>query len=197
MPELPKFDRASTAVLAMDCQKAIVGFYVKDQQGFLERSAGILNMARSAGIMVIHIKVGFRPGLPEIGTRNTLFAALKSSPQHQETFMTEKGDIHPALGPKEGDIVVTKHRVSAFAGTDLDQILRANEIETLVLFGIATSGVVLSTLVEASDQDYRVVVVKDCCVDQDEVLHAALVDRYFPKRGTVVTAAEIAGAIGA
>lgn len=191
MTESPKIDAKRTAILAMDCQKAIVGFYVKDHEAFLDRSASLLNQARAAAMMVIHIKVGFRPGLPEVGSRNPLFGALKNSPQHQETFMTEKGDVHPALGPKERDVVVVKHRVSAFAGTDLDQILRANEIDTMILFGIATSGVVLSTLVDAFDQDYRVIVVTDCCRDQDEHLHAALVERYFPKRGTAVTAAEL------
>lgn len=190
-PAVPPIVAARTAILAMDCQKAIVGAYVKDQEAFLERAASLLNHARAAGMMVIHIKVGFRPGLPEVGSRNPIFSALKNSPQHQETFMTEKGDIHPALGPKEGDIVVVKHRVSAFAGTDLDQILRANEIDTMILFGIATSGVVLSTLVDAFDQDYRVVVVTDCCRDQDEALHAALTQHYFPKRGTTLTAGEL------
>jgi len=48
----------------------------------------------------------------------------------------------------------------------------AKEIETIVLFGIATSGVVLSTLLEASDADYRLVVIEDCCADLDAELHA-------------------------
>ena len=82
-------------------------------------------------------------------------------------FEGASGAIHPALGPESGDVVVTKRRVSAFAGTDLEIILRAKEIETLVLFGIATSGVVLSTLLEASDRDYRIAVVTDCCADLD------------------------------
>jgi len=81
------------------------------------------------------------------------------------------GAIHPALGPEPDDILVTKHRVSGFAGTDLELLLRAKEIETIVLFGIATSGVVLSTLLQAGDADYRIVVIADCCADQDEELH--------------------------
>ena len=87
--------------------------------------------------------------------------------------------------------MVTKHRISAFTGTDLDMILRAHDIETLVLFGIATSGVVLATLLDAADADYRVVVVKDCCADLDTDLHAALIDRFFPRLGTVVSSEEI------
>lgn len=190
MAETGKIDAAKTAILAMDCQNSIVSIYVKEH-GFIERATNLLDQARSAGMLVIHVKVGFRPGLPEVSPNNSLFSALKNNPQHMQIFEGDKGDVHPALGPKQEDVVVTKHRVDAFAGTDLGQILRAKGIDTLVMFGIATSGVVLSTLLHASDADYRVIVVKDCCVDQDAELHAALVDRLFPKRGSVVTAAEM------
>ena len=87
--------------------------------------------------------------------------------------------------------MITKHRISAFTGTDLDMILRSQEIDTLAMFGIATSGVVLSTLLHAVDADYRVVVIGDCCADQDADVHKALVERFFPRRGTVVSAAEL------
>jgi nicotinamidase-related amidase len=80
--------------------------------------------------------------------RNRLFASIKSSPQHQKLFEGTSGAIHPTLGPAPDDIVVTKHRISAFTGSDLQMILREREIDTLVLFAIATSGVVLSTLLE-------------------------------------------------
>ncbi|MGA9718296.1 MAG: isochorismatase family protein, partial [Acidobacteriaceae bacterium] len=58
-------------------------------------------------------------------------------------------------------------------------------IDTLVLFGIATSGVVLSTLIEASDADYRLAVIGDCCADLDSAVHDCLIQRFFPKRGSV------------
>ena len=74
-------------------------------------------------------------------------------------------------------------------------ILRAKEIDTLVLFGIATSGVVLSTLLEASDADYRLVVIKDCCVDGDAELHANLIDKIFARRASVVTASEFLASV--
>jgi nicotinamidase-related amidase len=137
---------------------------------------------------VIFVQVGFRPGAPELSNRNKLSATIKSSPQHQSFFQGASGAIHPALGPEADDLVVIKHRVSAFAGTDLDMILRAKEIGTLVMFGIATSGVVLSTLLEAGDADYRVAVIEDCCADLDAELHAALMNRLFPKRTEVLSA---------
>jgi nicotinamidase-related amidase len=174
----------------MDLQSGIVSTYAKDRPGMLSQAASVLQRARSVGMRVIHVQVGFRPKLPEVGTRNPMFAALKASPQHQQFFEGASGAIHPTVAPQGDDIVITKHRVSAFAGTDLDMILRANDIDTLVMFGIATSGVVLSTLVQAADMDYRLVVIQDCCVDQDPDLHSCLLDKYFPRRASVVTASE-------
>jgi nicotinamidase-related amidase len=192
MPAQLSFDPARTAVLSMDLQAGIVSIYVKDQE-LLTRAASVLQRARASAMRIIHVQVGFRPNLPEVGTRNPLFAAIKSSPQHQRLFQGPSGAIHAVVAPQADDIVITKHRVSAFAGTDLYMILRANDIETLVLFGIATSGVVLSTLLQATDADYRLVVIKDCCADLDLELHNSLLDKLFPKRAQVLTAAEFVG----
>jgi nicotinamidase-related amidase len=135
--------------------------------------------------------------LPEVSERNALFGAIKNSAQHQRLFEGTNGAIHSAVAPEGDDIVITKHRVSAFAGTDLDMILRAKDIETLVLFGIVTSGVVLSTLLHASDADYRLVVVKDCCADSDLEVHSCLMEKVFPRRASVVDASEFLGALKA
>jgi len=189
------FAAARTALLAMDCQAGIVSFYAKPPDEFIGRTTAVLRAARNAGMPVIHVQVGFRPGLPEVSDRNKLFAAIKSSAQHQKLFEGAAGAIHPALGPEPGDIVVTKHRVSAFTGTDLGMILGAKQIETVVMFGIATSGVVLSTLLEAGDADYNVVVIGDCCADMDAELHEALLNRLFPRRAEVVTAADFVRAL--
>jgi nicotinamidase-related amidase len=135
--------------------------------------------------------VGFRPGLPEVDARNQLFGAIKSSPQWQQIFQGPASAIHPEVAPQGDEIVITKHRVSAFAGTDLEMILRANGVDTLILLGIATSGVVLSTSLHASDADYRLLIVKDCCADLDSEVNACLTEKVFPKRATVVTANEL------
>jgi nicotinamidase-related amidase len=179
-----------TALLSMDLQTAIVSRYVQNQEEFLERVTSLLNEARRLGMSVIHVQVGFRPGLPEVSIRNPLFGAIKGSAQHQQMFQGPGGAIHPAVAPQGDDIVVTKHRVSAFAGTDLDMILRAGDIDTLVLFGIATSGVVLSTLLDASDADYRLILIQDCCIDSDPAVHACLLEKVFPRRATILSAGE-------
>src|SRR5579863_6118175 len=101
---IPDINR--TSLLSMDLQNAIVSVYTKGQDDFLPRIAGVLNAARRSGMNVIHVQVGFRPGLPEIGTRNSLFAAIKSSPQWQQVFQGSAGAIHPAVAPQGEDIVI-------------------------------------------------------------------------------------------
>ncbi len=185
---------ARTAVLSMDNQAGIVASYAKDEETLVARGASLLERARSLGMCVIHIQVGFRPGMPEVSSRNLFFSAIRGSSRHQKLFEGELAAIHPGLAPQRDDIVITKHRVSAFRGTDLELILRAKEIDTLVLFGIATSGVVLSTLLEASDADYRLVVIKDCCVDSDAELHANLIDKVFSRRAIMLSTSEFLAA---
>jgi len=179
----------------MDCQTAIVSIYAKGQEGLLDRARSVLDGARQCGLSVIHVQVGFRPGLPEVNPRNPLLNAIKSSPQHRQLFEGAAGAIHAAVAPQGDDIIVTKHRVSAFSGTDLEMILRAKDIDTLILFGIATSGVVLSTLLDAADADYRLVVIKDCCADLDPAVHACLLDKVFPRQAAVVSSSDFLDAL--
>ena len=188
-PSLP-FDTAHAAVLSMDLQTAIVSIYAKGDSGLITRASNVLKEAGEHRLTAIHVQVGFRPGLPEISLRNPLLSAIKNSVQHQQLFQGTAGAIHPAVEPQQADIVITKHRISVFAGTDLDMILRAKDIDTLILFGIATSGVVLSTLLHASDADYRLILVKDCCTDLDSEVHACLIEKVFPRLATVLGADE-------
>jgi nicotinamidase-related amidase len=187
---IPDLKRA--ALLSMDLQNSIVSIYTKNDPEFLPRVANALHVARESGLRVIHVQVGFRPGLPEVNPRNQLFGAIKSSPQWQQIFQGPAGAIHADVAPQADEVVIAKHRVSAFTGTDLEMILRANEIDTLILLGIATSGVVLSTLLHASDADYKLFLLKDCCADQDPELHACLTEKFFPSRATVLTASDLA-----
>jgi nicotinamidase-related amidase len=99
-------------------------------------------------------------------------------------------EIHPDVAPQRGDIVVTKKRISAFAGSDLDMILRAGDINNLVLTGIATSGVVLSTLRQAADLDYNLTVLADGCLDSDPEVHRVLTEKIFPRQADVMTVAD-------
>ncbi len=194
MADQLSIERSRSAVLIMDYQAAVVTGFAADQEALLKRAAEALSKARGAGLKVIYIVVNFRPGYPEVSPRNVNFSAVRQAGR----FIAEAGtEVHPAVAPQPGDIVVVKHRVGAFPGTDLDMILRANDIETLVMFGIATSGVVLSTLRHAADADYRLVVLKDCCSDRDAEVHRVLVEKVFPRQAKVITAAEFIAALDA
>jgi nicotinamidase-related amidase len=189
-----RIDPRTSALLVMDFHTTVVDGLVTDKDRLLARTARLIDAAHAAGMKVIYIVVGFRAGYPEVSLRNQSFGPIRESGR----FATGSAgtEVHPAVAPRPADVVVTKHRVSAFAGTDLDMVLRANDIDTLVLAGIATSGVVLSTVRHAADADYRLVVVEDCCADRDPEVHRVLTEKVFVRQARVVKAEEVAGALG-
>jgi nicotinamidase-related amidase len=144
-------------------------------------------------MMVVHVVVAFRPGHPEVSPGNPLFSWVKAN--GIAAAGTEGAAIHPAAAAREGEPIVVKHHLSPFVGTDLETLLRASGIDTLVLAGVHTSGVVLSTVRHAGDLDSRLVVVRDCCADPDAKVHAMLLDIVIPKQAAVVTMAELVGAL--
>jgi nicotinamidase-related amidase len=175
-------DPKNSCLLVMDYQRSVVDRFATDPL-LLDRMARAIAFARQHGIPVGYVVVGFRPGLPEIHPRNPTFSALRAQPLLVDPRARE---IHPRVGPTENEWVVTKHRVGAFEGTDLDMILRASDRHLLVLAGIATSGVVLSTLRAAADRDYRVAVLDDCCADPDAEVHRVLMTKVFPRQAEVL-----------
>ncbi len=182
-----------SALLVMDVQRGIVERFGETPH-LLDRLPATIAVARSAAIPVIYVVVRFRAGYPEISARNRSFAAIRDAGTRMEET-DPATEIHPAVAPQAGDIVVPKRRVSAFAGSDLDVVLRAQEITHLVLTGIATSGVVLSTLRAAADLDYRLSVLSDCCADADDEVHRVLLGKVFPRQATVLTAEEWAATL--
>lgn len=174
------------ALLVMDVQEGIVSRFVQTDD-FLPRINTAIVAARSAAIPIIYVRVAFRQGLPEISMRNKSFSAIKQQGSLQ-TAMTAL-EIHPAIASQPTDIVVTKRRVSAFSGSDLEVVLRAQGISHLALCGIATSGVVLSTLREAADKDYQLTALSDCCIDSDEEVQRVLLTKVFPRQADVVPVA--------
>ena len=177
----------ATVLLVMDVQRGIVERFSGDG-GYLPRLAGAIGAARAAGIPVIYVVVGFRPGYPEVSARNKSFSTVASAGRFAAG--DPSAEIHPAVAPGDGDLIVTKRRVSAFAGSDLDVLLRGLGAGTLVLAGIATSGVVLSTLRQAADLDYRLTVLSDACADRDAEVHRVLTEKIFPRQALVTTTDE-------
>ncbi len=188
-----KLDWEHTAILAMDLQQEMTPGITAAQPDFLSRVAGVLDAARDSGIPVIYVVVRFREGYPEISPRNRMFSGL----QQAGRFLIGGAatEIDPAVAPRPEDVVVTKHRVGAFAETDLQTVLRAKEITTLVLMGYATSGVVLSTVRIAADLDYELVVVEDGCTDGDPAVHDFLMEKILSRQALIVQADQLVKAL--
>jgi nicotinamidase-related amidase len=179
----------NTALLVMDVQPGIVD-RIPERDEYLQRVEAAVAAAHESGIPVIYVVVGFRPGFPEVSGRNKSFGALRET---APPFMV---DPQPALAPEDGDVVVVKRRVSAFSGSDLEVVLRARDIRRLVLAGIATSGVVLSTVREAADKDYEITVLADLCADFDPEVHRVLLEKVFSRQADVITSEEWLGMTG-
>ena len=155
---------------------------------YLDRVVATQERAEQARTPVVLVRVAFSPGHPEVSARNKGFSAVKNSAGL--VLGTPGTEPHARLLRGEGEVVVTKKRISAFAGSDLELVLRAHDVDHLVLAGIATSGVVLSTLREAADRDYRLTVLEDLCLDGDDEVHRVLTQKVFPRQADVIAAAD-------
>ncbi len=191
-------DPAHTAVLVLHCQNDIVKGVTSgiDQEvgaELVKRAAAVLDGCRRAGIGVVNVMALLRQDCSDVSPRNKVFSYLKEAGRIQEG--TEGSAIHPGLAPQPGDVVVVGRRVSAFIGSDLETVLRSNDITTLVMMGINTQGTVLSTLRYAADLDYAIVVLEDCCADSDEEVHRVLLKKVFPMQATVIESADFLAAI--
>jgi nicotinamidase-related amidase len=177
-----------TALLVMDVQGATVKM-LQDKETFLQSVNGAIQTARSGNIPVIYVVVGFRKGYPEASPNNKSFSALRKNPA-MNLDAEEAYRVHTSIAPRPSDILVVKKRISAFSGSDLEIVLRSMAINHIVLTGISTSGVVLSTLREAADKDYFLTVLSDCCFDLDEEIHRILMTKIFVRQAEVMKAEE-------
>jgi len=172
MAEELSISREKTAVIIMDYQNRQLGSFPEDfRKEILQRANEVLAKARYAGIPVIYVEVVRGERTPET-------------------------QIHPAVGPKSGEIVLTKRRVGPFSTTSLDEVLKKQGIDTLVLMGISTSGCVLSTVRCAADMDYKMIVLSDCCADRDTDVQRVLMQKVFPRQASVVTSEQFLQALG-
>ena len=125
---------------------------------------------------------------------NSVFAqTARNRMMHHEDPSTATQD---SLAPQPGDIVVRKTRVGAMSTTDLDRQLRDRGIDTLVLAGLSTSGVVLSTVIEATDRDYRLYVLSDGTDDPDAETRDFLLGKVFPRRAQVIDTGTLRALLG-
>lgn len=188
-----QISKRRSALLVMDMQNSVVSRFVNDEKK-LHPFQRAIDAARQHDVPVIFVRVGFRAGYPEISPNNKMFGGIASR-AGAAAPPEEAIKIHPSVLPRPDEPIVTKLRVSAFTGSDLEIILRSGQIDRLVLSGIATSGVVLSTLREAADKDYALTVLADACIDADPEVHRLLVEKVFPAQADVVSVDEWAASL--
>jgi nicotinamidase-related amidase len=177
-----------TVLLVMDIQETMMT-YLPDPKPLLTKVKEAIEGARAANIEVIYVILSFRKGHPEISSKHKRFSRIKDS-----GFMFTEGHegtaLHSTIVPKKEELILHKKRVSAFAGSDLEMVLKSKGVDNLVIAGFATSGIVLHTVTEGSDKDYQITVLSDASADPDPEIHEFLTKRIFPAAGTVVTTGE-------
>jgi nicotinamidase-related amidase len=182
---------AKTALLTLDLQQGLFAM-APLAQVVLPQAAKAVEAARKKQFTILHVGLGFEPGYPEVSTVSPRFAMIKE----RGLFLkgSASAEPHPAIyGP--GETIVYKQRFSAFSENSLQMILRAKGIEHLVLLGISTSGIVLSTLRRAVDLDFQCMVIKDACFDADPEVHRVLTEKVFAAQATVLSASEFAATL--
>lgn len=128
----------------------------------LPRLQLMLDVARSADVLIFHIQ---NTVLADGRSDSPAFLRFKSRLVDQAVYTVEGTwgwQFLPGFEPHEGEAIIRKHRPSAFVGTDLDQVLRASDIETTIVAGVATEGCVQSTAVDSLYHDYYTIVPADC-----------------------------------
>jgi nicotinamidase-related amidase len=170
------------ALLLMDIQYGVLG-RVGAGDAYVDQVVAVQERAEQAQLLVVVVRVAFGTGYPEVSARNKSFSALAKGPGM--VLGDPAVEPHARLLRGNGEVVVTKKRISAFAGSDLELVLRSHDVTHLVLAGISTSGVVLSTVRAAADRDYELTVLEDLCLDADEEVHRVLTTKLFPRQADV------------
>lgn len=192
---IPPIDLQHTMLLVMDYQPAILA-NLPDADVLLARIAKVIDAARRSGVQVGYVRVAFTEAdYQAVPATNKGFAALAASRPMPDA--APETAVHPAVAPAPGELIVRKKRIGAFSTTDLNAQLRTQQIDTLILAGVSTSGVVLSTVRDAADRDYRLYVLADGCADRDPEVHLLLMQKVFPRQAYVVTTAELCELLGA
>lgn len=185
MTDSQHIEPARAALLIMDAQQSITAM-LPDADAFLAGLARARATAREHGVEVVYVRVALtEEDAAAVPERNQRFWQAAASGRLADG--TPGTQIDPRVAAAEGELVVRKRRVGALSTTDLDERLRRRGIDTLILCGIATSGVVLSTVRDAADRDYRLFVLEDGCFDADPEVHRVLTQKVIPRQAAVVS----------
>lgn len=189
---IERIEPARTALLVMDYQQGIVG-QLPEADALLARARETIELVRGRGGTIGYVRVAFADGEAPGGSMGKLLPPERMAMFHADAPGTQ---IHEQIAPQDGDIVVRKVRVGPFGTTDLHEQLQAKGIDTLILAGISTSGVVLSAVRDGHDRDYRLIVLSDLTADRDQEVHDFLVQRIFPRQAEVISSADLPVLLG-
>ena len=188
-----------TAVVVVDMQNDFCA-----QGGYLDRKFGcdaaanealaaanmvVVEAARAAGAMVVWVRAIYDPKYLTAPMLTRMQAGGTEPRCEEGSWGADFFQVEPA----QGEIVVDKHRYSAFSGTSLDDILREHGIRTLVVTGVATNICVESTLREGFNRGYYIVVPSDCVAAHNTELHEATLKNVAFILGDVTTADDLIG----
>lgn len=157
------------------------------RRNVLANTAAALVRARTGGMPIGYVRIGFSPDYRECPPASPRFQKARENGWYKlGTWGTE---VHEAVQPRPGDSDIVKHRVSPFYGTTLEPILRANGIESIYVSGVSTNAVVQAAMREGHDRDYRMTLLEDCCaaLTRDEHDRAVETLRGF---GAITTSAD-------
>jgi nicotinamidase-related amidase/predicted MFS family arabinose efflux permease len=179
-----------TALLLMDYQNAIVGS-LTEAEPVLDRARQALDWARKNEVQVVYVRVAFAPeDFAKVPAHSKTFAQVAASKYLADG--SPEAALHDSLEVRDGDIHARKTRFGAFSTTELYDDLHAKGVDTLVVAGISTSGVVLSTVRDAGDRDFRLLVLADATADPDPEVHRVLIDKVFPHHADIVQTDDLA-----
>jgi nicotinamidase-related amidase len=172
---------------------------VMDETGMLENTKRLVDEAREAGATIIHAPISFAPGYGELGDPGKVYGILKGVIDSNSFVKGTWGvEICDDLTPHEGDIVVEgKRGLDTFATTNLDFVLRSNDIETVVLGGFLTNCCVESTMRSAYEKGYDVITLTDCTAATSDEEQRVATARDYPMFSQPMTSAEVAEALQA
>ena len=185
----PKIDPSTAVLLVMDVEHATLKS-VGSADALLASVGKAIDVARGHRVLVGYVRMALEDhDLNALPGTNKLagHVAASGSALHAESGSSA---IPGAVAPQDGDITVRKTRVGAFSTTDLHQRLQQRGITTVVLAGISTSAVVLSTVRDAADRDYKIFVLRDATADPAPDVHDFLNERIFPSQAEVITVAD-------
>ena len=181
-------EAAQAALLVMDYQNAIFE-RLGGGEALLDGVKRAIALLRERGATIAYVRVAFADGEEPSATMGRRIGREAAGTLfHTDSPATQ---IHDDIAPQKDDIVVRKTRVGPFSTTDLHEQLQARGVDTLILAGISTSGVVLSAVRDAHDRDYRLLVLADLCADPEPDVHSFLIERIFPRQAEVISSDEL------